>query len=115
MLQTRPFRVAARLPLAWASDDSCHARYRWRIFTLVLEDPATLSNCDCLGSARRMQLVQNRFNMRFHGPDGDIQLHGNALVAASEHHLSKYVSFPVRESSLIHPLAYAPGDHWTQG
>jgi hypothetical protein len=37
---------------------------RRKIFTLVLEDPATLGDCDCLGPARRLQLAQQHIVVR---------------------------------------------------
>src|SRR5882724_8021115 len=56
-----------------ANAHSRNARRRWRNSTLLLEDPAALSNCDRFGTACRFELVENGFDMCFHGPHGDIQ------------------------------------------
>src|SRR5882724_2064686 len=50
-----------------AKADSRNARRQWRDLTLLLENPATLGNCDCFGTARRSELVQNGFDMCLHG------------------------------------------------
>jgi hypothetical protein len=82
---------------------------------LLLENPPALSNCGCLGPARRIQLVQNGFDMRFHGPDRHIQLYSNVLVAAPEHHVSQYVSLPARQGPVRHPLRNTTGDQRAYG
>jgi hypothetical protein len=84
-------------------------------FTLLLENPPALSNCDRFGAARRIQLVQNGFDMRFHGADGHIQSQGNGLVTESEHHLSQYFFFPRSQRSMVHPFGDALGDQRTYG
>ena len=82
---------------------------------LLLENPPALSNCGCLGPARRIQLVENGFDMRFDGADGHIQRDSNMLVAAPDHHLSQYVFFPARQGSLRHALGNAGGDQRAYG
>src|SRR5882724_4656973 len=97
-----------------ANADSRNARRQWRDFTLLLENPATLSNCDRFGTARRIELIENGFDVCFHGPHGDTQLQGDALVAATQHHVSQYVRFPGRQRWLLHPLRNSAGDQWTE-
>jgi hypothetical protein len=93
-----------------ANAGSFNARRRWRNLTLLLEHPAALGNGDCFGTARSIELAEYGFDMRFHGPDSDIQLQGNALVAAPQHQLSQYVRFPGRQRSLFRPFRNATGD-----
>jgi len=80
-----------------------------------LENPPALSNRDRLSSAGRTQLLENGFDVRFHGSDRHSQLRGNSLVAEPEHHLSQDISFPCRQRLLLHPVGNATGDPRPQG